>query len=237
MHPSYRQLFYAHAERAVLFARAVAGTKHKGLKGELREIIVRQLLRPFLPPVYDIGSGEIISAYGDTSAQTDIVVCDKRIAPPLLIGADKGFFPIETVIASIEVKSVLTNIELKKSEAAAAHVATFAHAPPKGGVRTIPRIEHVVPFIFALRSSLKAGSETSSLDRIYRARGSSAPAVRGLCIVDRGYWYWDDNAGTWTKSSTATPYSDVAHFVADIVSLADRVARTREQPDLAMYLG
>jgi hypothetical protein len=61
-------------------AKALKSINHRGLKGQLRELVVQELLNPLLPPGYVVGQGEIVSAYGDTSNQIDIVIADRRIA-------------------------------------------------------------------------------------------------------------------------------------------------------------
>ncbi len=43
---------------------------HQGVKGLLREIVVRNLLAPILPPLVEIGTGIIVDAHGKQSSQT-----------------------------------------------------------------------------------------------------------------------------------------------------------------------
>ena len=112
MHQIYQDLVCSRAIQTVGAARALKSVSHSGLKGALREVVVRDLLEPLLPPEYIIGSGQIISAYSQASGQTDIVVCDRRVLPPLLFDRVQGVFPIEAVVATIEVKSRLTSTEL-----------------------------------------------------------------------------------------------------------------------------
>jgi len=45
-------------------------------RGEFREQVIAQFLRPFLPPCYGLGNGEIFSSDGQQSAQVDIVFFD-----------------------------------------------------------------------------------------------------------------------------------------------------------------
>jgi hypothetical protein len=98
---------------------ALSDLNHKLTKGELRELFVTNILESFLTNQFDIGSGIIINQSGIQSNQTDIIIYDNRILPPFIKEQHIGVYPAESVIATIEVKSNLTNLELLKAEEAA----------------------------------------------------------------------------------------------------------------------
>jgi hypothetical protein len=72
-------------------------------------------LQKILPKRFSIGTGVVFSADGQVSAQTDIVIYDNFYNSPLLSDFGPNLFPVETVFATIEVKSVLDKQELRKS--------------------------------------------------------------------------------------------------------------------------
>ena len=115
MNTVYREIIRARAEAAIGAARAVTGIGHTGLKGQLREIVIRDLLRPLFPSDIGLGTGVIITAANQQSQEQDVVVFDKSIVPPILLEGATGLFPIESVIYGIEIKSKLTATELKSS--------------------------------------------------------------------------------------------------------------------------
>ena len=88
-----------------------AKCEHSGNKGANAETILRNFLREYLPRRYGIGHGEIIDTQGRRSAQTDIVIVTDE-HPFTFIADQVGFFFIEGVFATGEVKSVLTSQEL-----------------------------------------------------------------------------------------------------------------------------
>jgi len=88
---------------------------HRGERGRIAEEIIRGVLQRTLPKRFSIGTGVLISASGETSSQTDIVIFDNFHNSPLLSEFGVGVYPVEIVYATIEVKSVLTTPELKKS--------------------------------------------------------------------------------------------------------------------------
>ena len=88
---------------------------HSGDKGEFRERIIDQYLRPFLPHVYGLGSGLVFSVDGASSRQIDIVLYDAVFSNVLFREHKNNLFPCESIFGTIEVKSQLTTDELKTS--------------------------------------------------------------------------------------------------------------------------
>jgi hypothetical protein len=88
---------------------------HRGELGRITEEIIRGVLHRTLPKRFSIGTGVIINSNGDVSAQTDIVIYDHFFNSPLLSEYGACVFPVECVYATIEVKSVLSLSNLKKS--------------------------------------------------------------------------------------------------------------------------
>lgn len=89
--------------------------EHSGEKGEFREQIISNLLRPFLPDCYGLGSGQIFSQDDESSNQIDIVIYDAIYSNVLFKNKSTNLFPAESVYGEIEVKSNLTTNELISS--------------------------------------------------------------------------------------------------------------------------
>jgi hypothetical protein len=88
---------------------------HYGERGRIAEEIIRNVLIRTMPKRFSIGTGIIFSAHGEVSRQTDIVIYDSFYNSPLLSEFGSSIFPVEIVFATLEVKSVLTKSELRKS--------------------------------------------------------------------------------------------------------------------------
>ena len=233
MHPSYQDMLVSRASRLVGAAQSVRNIKHNGLRGTLRELVARELLLPLLPPQFLVGSGEIISSYGQTSGQSDIIVADRRILPPMLIDNAMGVFPIESTLVTIEVKSTINSTELQKAENAAAVTSKFMHAPPVSGGGYIAPIEHVVPYILAFESDL-AINGTTEIDRYEKILGGANPSIKGLCVVGRGFWFHTGKG--WSQWRSNLPYGEVVEFIVALVNTVERIALTRKQPDMRAYV-
>src|SRR5258708_2965336 len=88
---------------------------YPGLIGNVRQIVVEHLLLPLLPEGVRIGTGKITDSNGNLSAETDVIIYDRRSVPPLMYDEKSGVFPIESVYYAMEVKSVLTPEEFESS--------------------------------------------------------------------------------------------------------------------------
>ncbi len=85
------------------------GLNHKGTEGQLKELFLGKVLKLFLSQQFDIGSGIVINDAGEESSQTDIIIYDKRLIPPFIHEGNIGVYPVESVVAAIEVKTTLKN--------------------------------------------------------------------------------------------------------------------------------
>ena len=88
---------------------------HGGEKGRVVEGLVVELLESFLPKRFSIGSGIIVTSSGQVSSQTDIVIYDNFHNAPIKMHHGFSVFPIESVYATIEVKSTLDDDKFKKN--------------------------------------------------------------------------------------------------------------------------
>lgn len=88
--------------------------EHRGERGEYRERIVQEFLRPYLPECYGLGRGEVFSANGESSRQIDIVIYDAIFSSVLMKDEKSQLFPCESVFGSIEVKTELTGETLEQ---------------------------------------------------------------------------------------------------------------------------
>ena len=183
-----------------------------------------------------LGTGQVVSAYGETSNQLDVVVCDRNVTSPILFEASSGIFPLEATLLTVEVKSTdLTLMVLRTSHDSASKLARFRHAPPVGSHQhdTQHRIEHIIPYVLAFASDLTIDgkSETKRYDEILQG---APPTVQALCVVGRGFWFWDTNK--WATWDFPFQFGEVVAFVTAIVNTCQRTAGTRRQPDLRQYI-
>lgn len=79
---------------------------HRGEVGRARENILREFLVSFCPRGFEFGTGFVFDATGRISRQQDIVIYRNSYHPIFNVGGIANY-PVESVVAVIEVKSVL----------------------------------------------------------------------------------------------------------------------------------
>ncbi|WP_291276097.1 DUF6602 domain-containing protein [Flavobacterium sp.] len=115
-------------EKIEIFKRAFSNAKeifydantgkliHPGEFGVYREKAVIDFLKSFIPNKFQIDSGFVLNNNDEVSHQCDLIIFDSILTPNINSSNNQRFFPIETVVAAGEVKSVINSIdELKKA--------------------------------------------------------------------------------------------------------------------------
>jgi len=80
--------------------------------GEAREEAIRQVLDDFLPEAFGVARGFIFSSDSERSNQTDLVIYDKLWSRPFYGQNNSKFFAVESVYATIEVKTNLDRSDI-----------------------------------------------------------------------------------------------------------------------------
>src|SRR5258708_27826595 len=87
---------------------------HSSTIGAIREEVIRDILSKFLPLSVEIGTGQLVDSVGNLSDQVDIVIA-KNSTPVFRFGGGVSAFLYDTVLATIEVKSMLYRDKLKEA--------------------------------------------------------------------------------------------------------------------------
>ena len=237
MNAQYKELVVSRIKGAIAAAKAVDPTKHPGLKGQLREILVRDILRPFLPNDIGLGTGKIITYDGHESPEQDVVMYDRRILPPFLFEQRTGFFPVEGVLLSIEVKTELNADELRSAHQNAAAVAALRFCPgtgqSKSPIQYTPQPVCCGLFAFGTDLSAEGKTECARYDEIRRAE---EPSLHFMCVVGRGHWMWVPTNKTWPPYPATADHAEVVCFIAEVLTRYARILPTRGTPSLMYYL-
>lgn len=135
-------------------SRAAQNAGHPNLRGGPREWFIRDFLASHLPSTLQIGQGEIIDANSrpnpspsDYRPQVDVVIYRRDVPKISYSGTDAAYLA-EGVMATIESKSVLTEVELGK-----ACLASIAHKKLKrqtfSGMMVGRVPEKIIPYVVA----------------------------------------------------------------------------------------
>ena len=205
--------------------QAVKGLEHKVTKGQLRELFVTQLLGSFLTSQFGIGSGIIINQKDKQSNQTDVIIYGKRILPPFIIEQNVGIYPAESVLATVEVKSLLRKKELEDSNKAAEKLRTVVFDPNSDYYRKERKpLTAVIGFH---GHGVRALSDRDSGKAWLKKKAQYLFAV---CLVGR-YCWMDLRTKPWSmQSNDAGTNEETKRFIA---VLLDNV-RTKSEHRLRM---
>lgn len=207
-----RKLLKSHMdarERSLLVISNIpANSGHSLHKGTPREAFIREFLQGHLPDSVAIGTGEIIDAGSKPNEQRnqyDIIVY-RRDYPKLDFGGGISGFLVESVIATIEVKSTLTKADTEQAIGAAINakrltpntVESFSagYTPPK-----------VLNYVIAYDGPADMKTVSGWVTSIHAAKGISiadlpldeaarqqtpAPSLDGIFVLGKGFLYFDN---------------------------------------------
>lgn len=215
-------------------SRVPANSGHSLHKGTPREAFIREFLESHLPENVAIGSGEIIDANSrpdEQRNQFDIVIYKKNY-PKLDFGGGISGFLIESVIATIEVKSTLTQPDLKQSiktarnaKALTQNVTSIFHAgyiPPKVLNYAVAydgpeQIQTVYNWIPQIHNALGIAIPDLPQDEIQRL-STASPSIDGIFVLNKGFIYFDNVPNSFANSQTRAVHPNLKWVFADTAS-------------------
>lgn len=177
---------------------------HSGEKGAFREFFLTEVLRPLLPAQFALGSGIIVDSTGKQSMQTDLLIYSTYLAPVILKAEGHGIYPIDSVLAVLEVKSILKTTDYKQIVSA----AELLHPEGKNALKIVSpgKLEKrntTYPLfgVVAYTSNTKS-SEVEHLNNCLNEKENlekQRDSVRLICVLDKELWWWKDN--DWIKAN------------------------------------
>ncbi|WP_044419733.1 DUF6602 domain-containing protein [Pseudomonas syringae group genomosp. 3] len=222
-------------DRLLASFKISANTGHALHKGSPREMFIREFLEGHLPSTVSIGTGEIIDSSSRPSEfrnQFDIVIY-RNDFPKLDIGGGVSAFLVESVVATIEVKSTLDKQGIEQAVAAACNVKKL-----KKNVFRFVQIGYempgVVSYVFAYsgpaknltiynwmqNSHAKLGIEDEAVLLPERWE-TAAPSIDGVFVLKKGFMHFDNvpDALTPTEVRVAKPRSNWVSVESETSSL------------------
>jgi hypothetical protein len=223
------------AKEAELLAtsRVPANSGHALHKGTPRETFIRKFLESHLPEAVAVGTGEIIDASSKPNAsrnQYDIVLY-RRSYPKLDFGGGITAFLVESVIATVEVKSTLTREEAKKACRAAIAAKKFTpnvvsafysgYIPPSvlnyvvayDGPATMDTVLDWLPGI-----QVELGIVPVDLPVREARIATPSQSVDGIFILGKGFIYFDNAPSGFATDEVRLAQPGLRWVVADTPS-------------------
>jgi hypothetical protein len=154
-----------------VFSRLV---RHRGEQGRENEAAFARLLTSFVPQRLGVGTGLLIDSQGGSSRQLDIVLFERSDEPAVLAQTNQLLYPMESVVACIEVKTRLATSEIEDCAAKGASVrALQPNRPHADGAG------HPLFVVLAYGSEV---AHATTLERFREMDPASRPDL--VCVLD-----------------------------------------------------
>lgn len=202
----------------------VGGVDHDGEKGAFREFFLAQLIKPLLPHQFGVGAGVVVAANGEQSRQTDVVIFDRRKLPPILLTGDRGLFPIDSVLAAVEVKSQLKSSDYPQLVAAARRLAPRDSDNPSGltimtrGTGVNGETKYPLCVAFAYTSD----AQRDEFERLEEQCPGGSHFLRVVCVLDKGLWIQGQLPSRQSEQKT-----NACAFMLAVLNRLEEVAGSR----------
>ncbi|SDN62625.1 DUF6602 domain-containing protein [Bacillus sp. OK048] len=172
----------AAGEKMLSDHEAAKAIKHNGQKGAIREGALREVLIKYLPKKYGVTTGVIVDSKGTQSNQQDIILYDIATCPVLVNEEELRMIPVESVYATIEVKSSLDSTILSEAYENIKSVKNLYRTPSTNGDQlfSIP-----LGFVFSYSANTKIDTLAQRFIEINKS-SSRESKVNAVCILDQG---------------------------------------------------
>lgn len=215
----------------VAISKIPSNSGHSLHKGTPREAFIREFLENHLPQNIAIGTGEIIDADSKPNQQRnqfDLVLYRKNYAK-LDFGGEISAFLIESVIATIEIKSNLTEKDLKQSIKASANskklkrtesqMLSSGHIPPSilnfviayDGPKNMSTVYKWIPKIY---DELQIESEQLPLEEDKRT-ATPSKSIDAIFVLKKGFIYFDNSPMGFVNQDKRVRHRDMKWIMSD----------------------
>ncbi|TGK83282.1 hypothetical protein EHQ24_06675 [Leptospira noumeaensis] len=226
----FQEFAQTRAKNLVNESENLTSITHNGLKGSLREHILINFLKDFLPINYEIGKGQIQDVFNNNSSESDLIIWQKDLLPPILLDERMGIFPYESCRYWIEVKTKTTRAELINS---IEKVETLMRLRPLENYDP-PWLPQVLPAYFSYSSDLTSDDEFSRFIDINPNYYHNPPFV-ALCIVGKGYWTFFDHLPNGKKWLFFYPNDSCYEVISFLAGILNTLAG-RNKPSFGYYI-
>ena len=243
--PIMGELIITAIKASIEKAKAISTVSHPFLKGRLREAFIGEILLPYLPSSYRIASGKIFDCFGNQSDECDILIIDSTRIPPILrTQGNLGLFPIESVLAVIEVKSKLASSDyllISKKEGKRTGIGPNAKKISKlsllqgmfiSGQYVNPHRTYPLFSIFAYDTDVKDKDE---LDRVKEKIPDYYTYIHQICVVGKST-HMIYREGRYAKFEFDENLIEVRGFISCLLDNLSKIALSRGYPPVNKYL-
>lgn len=158
---------------------------HMGLRGGAREDLLKDVIRQLIPERFRVGSGIIVDLNETQSKQQDLFIFDAFNSPVFLKTESESIIPVESVYATVEVKSTLTKETLQQSIDNIRSVKELRHSELQNSPILSSRHNVIMGCIFAYTSDSTIETVARNVHEICtEIPKEQQPNI--VCVFDKG---------------------------------------------------
>lgn len=199
------------ASRVVALAEQQARLEHAGLRGRFRELLIDDILEPWLPKTVKCATGTVVSFQNHfrSKTQEDILLIDQSISPSVLIKphAQEGVYMRNSVLARIEVKSNLTVAHVKQFKKSCEEYRELKldldNERYEAGQVNLMELN----LLFAFKSDRSQNTVFSWFNTI------NDGSLSAVCVLNHGLWKINQN-GRWDEYVCRTNFVEAERLAA-----------------------
>jgi hypothetical protein len=229
--------------------RSSAGYGHSGGRGDIRETILLDWLRQFLPAKVALTKGEVVDSQGVRSREFDIIIHLPSSAPRLFASVNRAVVPVEEVLGLVEIKSHLDAKHLDEFSTGLGQVGMMVrHFQPSAVLTGLSAAagDPVTDFSVSAADAHRGigpitgvlfafeAASTDTVSAYFQERGL-APTFLAAYVLQRSLWL-SQGDGSWSASPDSR--ESFILFAAMMLGLAqdesDRWTFTR--PNAGKYM-
>lgn len=158
-------------------SKSINTLNHQGLKGNIREYGLGKIFEKYLPKDFAIGCGQIHDFEGTQSNETDLLIYNKHILPPIMFGESTGLYPLESCYYSIEVKTTSTAKEIQ---------STIEKFNTLKKLKPLKQNHRPITAYVALSTDLTSMTELERYKK-YDPNFYINPAINVITVIGQGY--------------------------------------------------
>ena len=183
---------------AISEAQSFSTIEHDGTRGRLREIVLTKLIRPFIPPNWEVTTGFLCSSDGSDTSETqsgqeDLIIYDPSFLPAFFSDLEQSIVPVEAAIATIEVKSTVNSAAVNQAVTHADRIQSMHSLWQYEKSKTMKEgfdrdwIRWPTHNIFGLKTDLteQGKTEWKRIQEVHKSLGHKAPLISSICVPDR----------------------------------------------------
>lgn len=225
-------------KNAIHESNSISQIDHSGLIGRYREILSSKMLEPMLPEGYKIGSGKICDRFGNLSDETDLIIYNASILPPVLYSERDGIYPMEACYYSLEIKSKLTAAEVKDAYRKGVKLVKLLMKNTNQDYSSNSAFNlPVLLTLFAFDSDLN-GDKKTELERYAEIDPDwlQKPIYRAICVIGKGYWYYCSEPKQWVFLSSSENFDEVVDLVGGISNTVSKANLAPRIGSIGQYI-